>query len=97
MPYARNIPERLLRLLIDRPFKGKGKFEEDKKISYYRDIVGWAARDRINTEFLMKALDPALEKRNQGRVLILHSDKVSRYTSDTYQTKICDSGIIYAP
>jgi transposase InsO family protein len=61
---------------------------------YSRNIVGWAAGDRITTDLVVKALDRALEKRTPSKGLILHSDRGSQYTSHMYQTKLWKSGII---
>lgn len=59
-----------------------------------RSIVGWSAGERITAGLVSKALDRALERRNPGKGLLLHSDRGSQYTSREYQTKLWHNGII---
>lgn len=48
-------------------------------------IVGWATRSRQTTEIVMQAVLMATWQRSDNRVVILHSDRGTQFTSHEYQ------------
>jgi len=51
---------------------------------YSRRVVGWAMRDRLDTQLVESAWRMALINRRPPAQLLHHSDRGSQYTSDAY-------------
>lgn len=51
---------------------------------YSRKVVGWAMRDRLDTQLVESAWRMALINRHPPADLLHHSDRGSQYTSDAY-------------
>jgi len=61
---------------------------------FSRRIVGMAMADHLRTELVKSALNMALYQRQPDTDLLHHSDRGSQYTSDAYQTRLNDAGIM---
>lgn len=61
---------------------------------YSRRIVGWAMAPHMRTELVAAALQMALQQRQPGPGLLLHSDRGSQYASGEYQQLLARHGII---
>lgn len=51
---------------------------------YSRRVVGWAMRDRLDTQLVESAWRMAVINRRPPEMLLHHSDRGSQYTSDAY-------------
>jgi putative transposase len=58
-----------------------------------RKIVGWSMRDDLKSELASEALAMALQQRKPSKGLLHHSDRGVQYTSEDYQSLLCESGI----
>ena len=61
---------------------------------FSRMVVGWAAKDRIDTSLICLALERAIVKRQPARGLLLHSDRGVQYTSETYRQLVNEHGLV---
>jgi transposase InsO family protein len=52
---------------------------------YSRKIVGWSLSSRLTTELINRALTMAVTHRDSSAGLILHSDRGSQYTSESFR------------
>ncbi len=52
---------------------------------YSRKIIGWSVSKNIDSALVCKALNNAIEQRNQSGYLLFHSDRGSQYSSDDFQ------------
>jgi putative transposase len=52
---------------------------------YSRKVVGWAGSPHLHAEVAVEALHRAILERHPPLGLLMHSDRGSQYTSDTYQ------------
>ncbi len=50
-----------------------------------RAIVGWCVSENMKTEFVLKALQKACDRRMPGKGLIIHSDQGSQFGSQKFQ------------
>ncbi|TCT00427.1 transposase InsO family protein [Paralcaligenes ureilyticus] len=60
---------------------------------YSRKVVGWATSSDLGGGVVIQALDRAISQRHPARGLVLHSDRGSQFTSDTYQRLLYRHGI----
>ena len=62
---------------------------------YARRIVGWRVSSRMQTDFVLDALEQALYDRQPERsdALIHHSDRGSQYVSIRYTERLAEAGI----
>ncbi len=61
---------------------------------FSRRVVGWAVSAHLGQEVATKALDRALFERGRPEGLLHHSDRGCQYTSNAYQKKLEDNGLI---
>lgn len=61
---------------------------------YSRRIVGWAMAPHMRTELVAAALQMAIQQRQPGPGLLLHSDRGSQYASSEYQQLLARHGIV---
>jgi putative transposase len=61
---------------------------------YSRRIVGWAMAPHMRTELVAAALQMAVQQRQPGPGLLLHSDRGSQYASSEYQQLLARHGIV---
>ena len=52
---------------------------------YSRQVVGWAMSDRLTSDFVIKALNQAIGRRNPGTCCIFHSDRGVQYASSDFR------------
>ena len=52
---------------------------------FSRKIVGWSMSNYVNSALTCKALENAIEQRDQSGYLLYHSDRGSQYSSDEFQ------------
>jgi putative transposase len=55
---------------------------------YSRRIVGWAMRDRMQTELVIDALNHAAGRRTLRKGWILHSDRGTQYMAATFKERL---------
>ena len=60
---------------------------------YSRKVVGWASSTDLGGSVVIQALDRAISQRHPPPGLVLHSDRGSQFTSDTYQRLLYRHGI----
>ena len=60
---------------------------------YSRMIVGWRLARSMTTDFVLDALEQAIQARHPGEDLIHHSDQGSQYLSIRYSERLGDAGI----
>jgi len=58
-----------------------------------RAIVGWSVRSHMEDTLVLEALDMALKKMGVDESLLIHSDRGSQYTSESYQKLLDKNGI----
>jgi transposase InsO family protein len=61
---------------------------------FSRRIVGWAVSSHLGQEVATKALDRALFERGRHDGLLHHSDRGCQYTSNEYQRRLLDKGLV---
>lgn len=61
---------------------------------YSRKIVGWSMSNRLVSKLAQKALQNAIEARQPGRGLIVHSDRGKEYYAGEYQQLLKQHGLI---
>ena len=61
---------------------------------YSRKIVGWAMREHMTSELVLRAFDMAINKRHPKENLIHHSDRGSQYASREYRQALEKSQVI---
>jgi transposase InsO family protein len=61
---------------------------------FSRRIVGWAVSAHLGQELASRALDRALFERGRHTGLLHHSDRGCQYTSNDYQEKLLDNGLV---
>lgn len=59
-----------------------------------RRVVGWATSALLDTALVRAALDRALAIRQPAPGLLHHSDRGRTYTSDDYQARLLDHGLV---
>jgi transposase InsO family protein len=59
-----------------------------------RRCVGWAMRDTMEVDLVLRALQMAREARRPAPGLIHHSDRGSQYASDAYRTALAAHGMV---
>ena len=52
-----------------------------------RKVVGWFMSPRTHAEFVVKALDMAMERRGYPRGVMHHSDQGSQYTRQQFKAR----------
>jgi len=58
---------------------------------FSRQIIGWAMKNRNNTELVRDALTMAIWRRGRVKDIIVHSDQGSTYASSVYQQQLAGS------
>ncbi len=61
---------------------------------YSRKVIGWAMRDKNDSQLVRDALTMALAHRGNVQGVIVHSDQGSTYASGAYQTLLAEHGLI---
>ena len=61
---------------------------------YSRKVVGWKVGKRINSQFVIAAVEDALLKRERPAGLLFHSDRGSQYTSKQFRDYADRNGIL---
>lgn len=61
---------------------------------YSRRVVGWCMSSRLNPELVTTALRQAIGQRDLQPGLLHHSDRDVRYSSDSYQWLLSESGMV---
>lgn len=61
---------------------------------FFRQVVGWAIRDRADTELIVQALLSAVWRRKPASGCLVHSDQGSVYTSDDWQSFLAFYGLV---
>jgi len=61
---------------------------------YSRQVVGWAMSDRLNADFVVKALYQAIGRRRPASGCILHSDRGVQYASTDFGNVLKAYGFI---
>ena len=56
---------------------------------YSRRVVGWAARESLDEQLAVDALEQALEDRTPAPGLLHHSDRGVQYAADIYRQLLC--------
>jgi transposase InsO family protein len=52
---------------------------------FSRRVIGWSMSHRLETRFVLDALQMAVDRRRPGELLVHHSDHGSQYASDAVQ------------
>ena len=60
---------------------------------YSRKVVGWSISTSIDAQLIISAIEMALNRRNQVKGLIFHSDRGSQYASHKVQNLLDSKGI----
>lgn len=60
---------------------------------YARRIVGWKVSSSMTTDFVLDALEQALQARQREGELIHHSDRGSQYVSIRYSERLAEAGV----
>ena len=60
---------------------------------YSRKVVGWATSPRLLTPLVVNAIEMAIGQRHPRAGLLMHSDRGTQYTSDTYQQLLYRHGM----
>ena len=61
---------------------------------YSRKVIGWAMRDKNDTQLVRDALTMALGHRGEVNGVIVHSDQGSTYASGSYQALLSERGLL---
>ncbi|QBG92977.1 IS3 family transposase [Xanthomonas oryzae] len=61
---------------------------------FSRQVVGWAMRDRADTELVVQALLSAVWRRKPSAGCLVHSDQGSVYTSDDWRSFLVSHGLV---
>jgi transposase InsO family protein len=61
---------------------------------YSRQVIGWAMRDKNDSELVRDALTMALGRRGAVPGVIVHSDQGSTYASGRYQSLLAEHSLI---
>lgn len=61
---------------------------------FARKVVGWAMAPSMPAELVCEALNMAIQQRQPGPGLIVHSDRGSQYASELYQDLLDDHGFV---
>ncbi|MBB5865933.1 putative transposase [Xanthomonas arboricola] len=61
---------------------------------FSRQVVGWAMRDRADTELVVQALLSAVWRRKPASGCLVHSDQGSVYTSDDRRSFLASNGLV---
>lgn len=61
---------------------------------YSRKVIGWSMSSRMPASLVCDALNMAMRNRGYPKGVIVHSDRGSQYTSDSYQRLITLYGLI---
>ncbi|AZR23007.1 IS3 family transposase [Xanthomonas vasicola] len=61
---------------------------------FSRQVVGWAMRDRADTELVVQALLSAVWQRKPRSGCLIHSDQGSVYTIDDWQSFLASHGLV---
>ncbi|CEF20138.1 transposase (fragment) [Xanthomonas citri pv. citri] len=61
---------------------------------FSRQVVGWAMRDRADTELVVQALLSAVWRRKPSAGCLVHSDQGSVYTSDDWRSFLASHGLV---
>jgi len=61
---------------------------------YSRKVIGWAMRDKNDTQLVRDALTMALGHRGEVNGVIVHSDQGSTYASGGYQALLSEHGLL---
>ncbi|WP_100215585.1 IS3 family transposase, partial [Xanthomonas phaseoli] len=61
---------------------------------FSRQVVGWAMRDRADTELVVQALLSAVWRRKPASGCLIHSDQGSVYTSEDWQSFLASHGLV---
>jgi putative transposase len=61
---------------------------------YSRKVIGWAMRDKNDSQLVRDALTMALAQRGNVKGVIVHSDQGSTYASSGYQALLAEHGLI---
>ena len=61
---------------------------------FSRQVVGWAMRDRADSEVVLQALLSAVWRRKPRPGVLVHSDQGSVYTGDDWQKFLSEHGLI---
>lgn len=63
---------------------------------FSRKVVGWSMGTRIKQELVLSALSQAIGKENPDKGLMVHTDRGSQYTSDSFQSALLACGFIHS-
>jgi len=63
---------------------------------YSRKVVGWSMGTRIKQELVLSALSQAIGKENPNVGLMVHTDRGSQYTSQSFQSALLACGFIHS-
>ncbi len=61
---------------------------------FSRQVVGWAMRDRADTELVVQALLSAVWRRKPNAGCLVHSDQGSVYTSNDWRSFLASHGLV---
>ena len=61
---------------------------------FSRQVIGWAMRDRADTDLVLQALLSAVWRRKPKPGALVHSDQGSVYTSDDWQSFLAAHGLV---
>lgn len=61
---------------------------------YSRQVIGWAMREKNDSQLVQDALTMALQRRAKVRGVIVHSDQGSTYASSGYQSLLAEHGLV---
>ena len=61
---------------------------------YDHEVVGWAMGERMTKELVIDCLKMAKTRRNNPKVVMVHSDRGSQYCSNDYQKELKNDGFI---
>jgi len=61
---------------------------------FARKVVGWSMAPSMPAELVCKALEMAIQQRQPGPGLIVHSDRGSQYASELYQSLLDKHGFV---
>ncbi|MCC5099483.1 IS3 family transposase, partial [Xanthomonas campestris] len=61
---------------------------------FSRQVVGWAMRDRADTELVVQAVLSAVWRRKPNAGCLVHSDQGSVYTSDDWRSFLASHGLV---
>jgi putative transposase len=61
---------------------------------FSRQVIGWAMRDRVDTDLVLQALLSAIWRRKPKLGALIHSGQGSVYTSDDWQSFLAAHGLV---